>query len=134
MKRLPILVSLILATGALAACGDDEGDDSPGASGQADTQQQPAATGPRQPAAAGPLKISIRNTAYEPRTVTAKVGQTITWTNDDPIAHTVTRQGMFDSGTLNSGATFTYKPTRAGTIEYICTIHPGQTGTVRVES
>ena len=135
MKRLPILVaSLALATGALAACGgDDDEDKGGGATAPAQTGAQPTQAGGAAPAG-GEVKVSIKNTAYEPKSITAKVGQTIRWTNDDPIAHTVTQQGGFDSGTLNAGANFTFKPARAGRIDYVCTIHPGQTGSITVES
>jgi plastocyanin len=135
MKRLPILAaSLVLATGALAACGGDDDEDGGGSTAPAQTgaQAPTQATGPAP--ATGEVKVSIKNTAYEPKNITARVGQTIRWTNDDPIAHTVTRQGGFDSGTLNAGANFTFKPTQAGRIDYLCTIHPGQTGSITVES
>ena len=133
MKRLPILaVSLVLATGGLAACGGDDDEDKGGSTAPAQTGAQ--ATTQAAGAAGGQVTVSIKNTAFEPKNVTAKVGQTIKWTNDDPIAHTVTQQGGFDSGTLNAGATFTFKPTRAGRIDYVCMIHPGQTGSITVES
>jgi plastocyanin len=134
MKRLPILaVSLVMATGALAACGGDDDEDKGG--GATAPAQTGAQTGTQAAGAAGgEVKVTIRNTAFEPKNVTAKVGQTIKWTNDDPIAHTVTQQGGFDSGTLNANATFTFKPARAGRIDYVCTIHPGQTGSITVES
>jgi len=34
----------------------------------------------------------------------------------------------FKSDTMNEGDTFEYTPTKAGTIDYVCTIHPKQTG------
>ena len=38
----------------------------------------------------------------------------------------------FESDTLNEGDTFDYTPTKAGTIDYVCTIHPGQNGAITV--
>jgi len=63
-----------------------------------------------------------------------KVGQKIHWVNTDTPPHTVTAKDgkTFDSGNMNPGATFDYKPTKAGTIQYYCEIHQGQTGTINV--
>jgi plastocyanin len=74
------------------------------------------------------------NIKFVPHDITAKVGQKIMWTNDDQIAHTVTATSgaTFDSGNVNGGATFEFTPTKAGTIAYVCTIHPGQSGTITV--
>ncbi len=38
----------------------------------------------------------------------------------------------FDSGNMQAGAKFDYTPKKAGTIDYVCTIHSGQTGTITV--
>jgi plastocyanin len=62
-----------------------------------------------------------------------KVGQTVTFANGDEIAHTATANDKsFDSKTMESGATFTFKPTKAGKIAYVCLFHPGMTGTINV--
>jgi plastocyanin len=76
----------------------------------------------------------MKNIEYVPKAVTAKVGQTIHWTNGDSVAHTVTSKGgaQFDSGTLDPGSDFSFKVTKAGTINYACQIHPNQTGTIVV--
>ena len=134
MKRLPILAaSLVLATGALAACGGDDDDDKDQGGGTTTPAQTGAqATTQAAGAAGGEVAVSIKNTAFEPKNVTAKVGQTIKWTNDDPVAHTVTaRSGEeFDSGTVDAGGEYEYKVRKAGTIDYVCTIHPNQKGQI----
>ena len=43
-----------------------------------------------------------------------------------------TRAPTSSPRTLNDGDTFEYTPTKAGTIDYVCTIHPGQNGTITV--
>ena len=70
--------------------------------------------------------MAIKGFAFGPGTVKVKVGDTITWTNDDSAPHTVTakRGGELDSGNLAQGASFEFKASRAGTIEYFCAIHP----------
>ncbi len=73
---------------------------------------------------------------FSPANFTAKVGQTVTWSNGDGSTHTVTTQGstLFDSGNIPSGGTFTYTFTQLGTYKYYCTIHPWMVGTVVVTS
>ncbi|HKW05882.1 MAG TPA: cupredoxin domain-containing protein [Nitrososphaerales archaeon] len=73
---------------------------------------------------------------YSPSSITVKIGvnNTVTWTNNDQASHTVTDKGVFDSGVLSPGQTFTYTFTTPGTYHYYCTIHPWMTGTVIVES
>jgi plastocyanin len=63
-----------------------------------------------------------------------KVGETVTWVNDDTVAHTATSQGgaLFDSGNLPTGGTFRFTFTKAGTYHYFCTIHPWMKGVVVV--
>jgi plastocyanin len=73
---------------------------------------------------------------YSPRTITVVIGvnNTVIWTNNDQTTHTVTDKGVFDSGLLNPGQTFTYTFTTPGTYNYYCTIHAWMTGTVIVKS
>lgn len=61
------------------------------------------------------------------------VNNTVTWTNYDVSAHTVTStNNMFDSGNINSGESYTHTFTAAGTYQYYCIYHPWMTGTVVV--
>jgi plastocyanin len=85
------------------------------------TVQQGGAT----PAGATGSTVSIQNFAFNPVTITISKGQTVTWTNMDNVPHTVTSTtGVFDSGSISSGQTFSYTFNNAGTFEYSCTIHP----------
>ncbi len=64
-----------------------------------------------------------------------KVGQTVTFVNNDDVAHTATASnGEFDSKSLEQGATFIFKAKHAGTISYVCSFHPNMTGTIEVTS
>jgi plastocyanin len=81
----------------------------------------------------GGTAVSMKNIQFSPKSLTVKVGQTVTWTNDDSVAHNVTAgDGTFKSSTFGSGKTFSWKATKAGTFDYSCTIHPGMTGTLTV--
>jgi plastocyanin len=91
-----------------------------------------------------PMAISIVNGAFDPSnaaghfspasvTLVIGVNNTVTWTNNDYSIHTVTSNtGLFDSGLLNHGNSWTYTFTAPGTYGYHCSIHPFMTGTVRV--
>ena len=79
--------------------------------------------------------VAIRDFAFSPRTVEIRVGDTVTWTNRDSVAHTATaRNGSFDTGLLAEGASGSVRFTAAGTYRYVCTPHPEMTGTVVVRS
>ena len=104
-----------------------------GPSPQAAATTPAAAAAPAKPAGAGE-SVAIKGFAFAPQTIKAKVGQKITWTNDDSAAHTVTAKsgGELDSGTVAQGASFSFTPEKAGTIEYFCEIHPSMVGTIEV--
>ena len=75
--------------------------------------------------------ISMVNSTFDPQVLQARVGDEVTWVNDDPIPHNVTG-GALDSGMMMGGAEYTTVLTEAGTVEYECTLHPGMTGTLEV--
>jgi plastocyanin len=85
--------------------------------------------------AAGPgvNEVFIQGMAFTPATITVKAGTTITWTNKDGYAHTVTSDTqLFDSGSVKSNGTFSYTFATAGTFPYHCTIHTSMTAKVVV--
>jgi len=77
--------------------------------------------------------VDIRNFAFAPNDLTVRVGTTVTWTNRDGDAHTVvSTKGPLHSNTLNTGDTYQFTFTKAGTYSYLCSIHPFMVGTVQV--
>ena len=72
---------------------------------------------------------------YSVNVLTVPVGTTITWTNNDPgMIHTVTSvDGIFDSGFLNEGDTWSYTFEESGEFDYMCTPHPWMRAKVIVE-
>jgi amicyanin len=96
----------------------------------------PPASSPQAAAPAAPVgnqaKVSITNFAFSPAVLTIKAGSTVTWTNNDIVAHTVTFTDAANSPVLNHGDTFSRTFTAAGTYAYICSIHPFMHGTVNV--
>ncbi len=78
--------------------------------------------------------VSIQNFAFSPASITVPVGTTVTWTNMDATAHTVTQDGGgFDSGHLAQNASFSQTFNTKGTFGYHCAIHPFMTATVTVQ-
>jgi len=78
----------------------------------------------------------IEDFKFQPATIQAKVGETLTWTQKDGAAHTVTSTSgpeSFDSGSMGKGQKFSYTFTKPGTYQYKCNIHPSMKGTVIVE-
>jgi len=62
-------------------------------------------------------------------------GETITVTNLDGSAHTVTSDdGLFDTGTIDTGTAVTFvAPTEPGTYTFFCAIHPSMQGELVVQ-
>ncbi|MFC2030551.1 cytochrome D1 domain-containing protein [Chloroflexota bacterium] len=77
--------------------------------------------------------VTIANHAFQPHTLTVATGATVTWQNDDPVAHTVTSgEGWLDSGQLAAGERFVHQFDKPGTFRYGCTNHPNMEGIVIV--
>ena len=77
----------------------------------------------------------IEGFKFQPATIQAKVGETLTWTQKDGSPHTVTSTSgpeSFDSGKLGKGQMFSYTFSKPGTYQYKCSIHPSMEGTIIV--
>jgi plastocyanin len=79
------------------------------------------------------------NECFIPAEVTVSVGDTVTWSNDDSAAHTVTSgtptdgpDGKFDSSLFMAGTTFSYTFDEKGEYNYFCMVHPWMTGKIIV--
>ena len=131
------LLALILACVALglvvAGCGGDDDDDGGGGDG-ASTSEQPAAGG-------GGTQVSMQNIQFSPKDVTVKPGETITFTNDEAVAHDVHKSSgpgpdfaSGPSGGMQEGDTFELTLDTPGEYEYVCDVHaPGMAGTITVK-
>ena len=89
------------------------------------------------PAHAASQNVSIGEFFYRADRVRIDPGDSVTWTNQGEVLHTVTsRRGApqaFNSGEVDSGQTFSRAFTKAGTYDYLCTLHPTQmSGVVQV--
>jgi LPXTG-motif cell wall-anchored protein len=83
--------------------------------------------------AANDTSVTISDFKFTPASITIHVGDTVTWTNNGPSAHTATaNNGSFNTGVLQKGHSGSHTFTTAGTFTYICQIHPFMHGTVVV--
>ena len=81
----------------------------------------------------GTNEVWIQGMAFSPATITVTAGTTITWTNKDAVAHTVTSTtSLFSSPSIGPNGTYSHLFSTAGTYNYFCTIHPSMTATVIV--
>ncbi len=95
----------------------------------------PAATNTPAPGGTGTVDVTIKNFAFDPPTITIKVGMTVVWTNQDSATHSITSDtGIWDSGGIAQGATYSRVFDTAGTFTYKCGIHPTMKGTIIVTS
>jgi plastocyanin len=79
--------------------------------------------------------VAIRDFVFSPKAIEVRVGDVVTWTNRDTVAHTATaRGGTFDTGLIQPGQSASIRFTIGGTYRYICTPHPNMTGTVVVRA
>jgi plastocyanin len=105
---------------AIAACGGDDGGEQPASSGECP---------------GGAVVIRMVDIKFDPEDATARAGQEICWTNEDEIEHNaVAESGAdFKSELYGKGETFTTTVEEPGRVEYVCTVHPGMTGTIDVQ-
>lgn len=84
--------------------------------------------------------VAIAGYGFAPQVITVKAGTTVTWTNYDAAPHSVdpgtpsAPTGLWNSGDLTQGQSFSYTFTTAGVYAYYCDEHSGMTGVVIVEA
>lgn len=132
------LCSLLALTTIAAGCGDSGSSDESKDSEDSGGAQAPKPTDtPKKPAGKADVSVSLKDIQFKPMNVTATKGQTIRWTNDEAVTHNVTKEdgpgADFKSESLNQGDTFDTTVEAPGKINYLCTIHPNQTGTITVK-
>jgi plastocyanin len=127
---------LVAAVLLLSACG---GESSKGGYATGPSAKQ-GGGGPAPPSSAPSAGVTARvtmtNVTFKPGRLTARVGQSVQWTNQDGVPHDVkaVKGDDFKSQILQPGQTYRYQLGRAGTVQYVCTIHPTMKATIRVRS
>ena len=134
MRRLLILTVLAVAV-AVAGCGSSDSSKTESTPPASSASTPSTSTAAKAPAAGGAAEVGMKNIAFQPENITVKVGEKVTWTNNEDVPHNVTAEkgAEFASDTFGKDGTFSYTPKKAGKIEYVCTIHAGMVGTITVE-
>jgi plastocyanin len=83
-------------------------------------------------ASAETIKVTIKGLKFSPAEVTAHVGDTVEWTNEDQMAHTATARNKDWDIPIPAGKTASVVIAKAGDVDYFCRIHPSMTGKVVV--
>ena len=104
---------------------------------QANAPAQPAESKKAKPVArkAASGSVTISDFKFSPASITVNEGDTVTWTNSGPTAHSATAgNGSFDTGVFPRGQSRSHTFDAAGTYSYICRPHPFMKGTVVVQA
>ncbi len=79
--------------------------------------------------------VSIKNFAFNPADTAIKVGETITWVNEDSAPHTIVSDpngATFMSENLGQGQKYSFTFSQAGSFSYHCGVHPNMIGKIIV--
>ena len=136
MTKLLALILACLALGLVAAgCGGDDSGGDAGGDG-ASKSEEPAGGGN-----GGGAQVGMQNIQFDPKDLTVKAGETITFTNDESIPHDVHKTSgpgddfsSGDTGGMQEGDTFELTLDKPGKYEYVCKVHaPGMAGSITVK-
>src|SRR5438445_12998770 len=79
------------------------------------------------------IKVKVKNLVFEPAQVTAHIGDSIEWVNEDFIAHTATARNKDWDVNIPANGSGRVTIQHAGKVEYYWRIHPNMIGTLAVE-
>lgn len=131
MKAIPIFIFSVIAVVLLSGCASQPQGNGGG--------QNNGSTGGTNNAT--DHRVAIKNSAFDPSSVTVKSGDTVTWVNEDSTQHLVasdphpthTDLPGLQSGSLSQGQSYTFTFVKVGTFGYHCHLHPSMKGTVVVQ-
>lgn len=130
--KLTRLLAFVAVIALLTACSGEEGEPTSTTGGSAE-QTTLAVDTTAGGGSTAPASITIANFDYS-GAETVTVGTTVIVTNEDDVSHTWTSEDdVFDSGSLSQGESFQYTFEEAGEYSFVCSIHPGMSGSITVE-
>lgn len=142
MYRRPLIILAASAVLVLAACSSGGATSAPTSAPTAQAPAEPtpeasptapAAAPCTQGSAAGDVAVAIADFAFNPADISASIGQTVSFTNNDAAPHTATLdEGSCTTPNLSQGLAGGLTFTAAGTYPFHCKIHPSMKGTITV--
>ena len=83
----------------------------------------------------GSVTVEMRDNLFSPASRSVPAGTTVRWTNVGATVHNTvsSTSGVWSSGNVNPGASFSREFNTVGTFQYTCTLHPGMAGTIIVQ-
>lgn len=128
MNKILIAVFFVVAVSFLAAAGFFGANFNKPSAPDTGTGQPPAVyennTG-------RPAAVVIKSFSFQPEVLDVKVGDSVTWINEDSAAHDVVSE-FFKSPLMKTGEWFTFTFDKAGSYDYACGIHPSMKGKIIV--
>ena len=131
VKKNAVVIASVVIAGAIVATYFLSGNVNIGVEGSGNGQESTASI----PENSTVVKIvaNAGSNSFSPNPVEVKVGETVTWINDDSGRHTVTsKDGVFDSGMMGKGQSFSFSFDKAGEYPYHWVPHPNTVGKVVV--
>lgn len=134
MKRLSagLIVAILVIIAIVAAVAHKSSTPASNSNSQSSSSSQNSSDNTR---AAG--TVDIRNMMFTPSQITVQKGQSVTWTNNDSMTHTVvddlSNVGGPASGDIAPGQSYTFTFNKTGSFQYHCSIHPSMRGTIVVK-
>ena len=127
-----ILATLAGIALVISACSSSGGTSSPAGSAAAPAASA-AGAACAEASGTGTVAVSIKDFSFEPSAITAKVGDTITFSNTGGTAHNATLDaGGCKTPDIQPGTAHGLQFTVAGTYPFHCSIHPQMKGTITV--
>jgi plastocyanin len=125
MKLKRTLAAVLLLSLALALVG---------CSGGSGSTTTPATTAPATGGSSSSAGATVveKGFAFDPATLDVKVGDTVTFKNEDSAPHNVKIDGK-ELGAQDPGASVTWTADKAGSFPYTCVIHPSMNGEIVVK-
>jgi len=133
VKKNAVVMASVVIAGAIVATYVLSGNMNMGVAGSGNSVQQTTATSTSDNSTVVRIVANAGSNSFSPNPVEVKIGETVTWINDDSGRHTVTsKDGVFDSGMMGKGQSFSFTFDKPGEYPYFCEPHPNMMGTVVV--
>lgn len=132
---MTLLVAAAAVAASIAGCGSSDSSQSAQGAAKPSAPQQPTSSGSSKSSSSdGTAAVTIDNFKFVPASRTVS-HETITATNRDTTAHTITADDgkSFDTGNIDPGSSATINQPKPGTYKYHCSIHPFMHGTLVVK-